>query len=184
MKDKQTTSLSNLFFSFAKIGLFTFGGGMAMLPMLERECVNRRKWTTEEEMLNYYAISQCTPGIIAVNTATFIGHKQRGVVGGIVATLGVVFPSFVIILFLASILLKYSDNIYLLKAFAGIRVAVCSLLTVSVVNLSKKADTNILYDLFTIVSLVVLLLFNISPVIIVLFTILFGLIKYFWEKKK
>ena len=89
--------LLDLFFTFARIGGLTFGGGYAMLPMLQKEVVERRGWATNEELMDYYAIGQCTPGIIAVNTATFIGNKTRGVVGGVVATLGVVFPSLVII---------------------------------------------------------------------------------------
>ena len=89
--------LFDLFFTFARIGGLTFGGGYAMLPMLQREVVEKRNWATEEEIMDYYAIGQCTPGIIAVNTATFVGYKTKGLLGGILATLGVVFPSLVII---------------------------------------------------------------------------------------
>ena len=90
-----------LFLTFAKVGVMTFGGGYAMLPILQREVVENKGWATDEELTDYFAIGQCTPGVIAVNTATFIGQKQRGIAGGIVATLGVVFPSLVIISALA-----------------------------------------------------------------------------------
>ena len=100
--------LLELFLTFAKIGVMTFGGGMAMLPILEREVVQNKHWATEEELVDYFAIGQCTPGIIAVNTATFIGEKKRGVLGGIAATLGVVFPSLVIITVLAGLITNFS----------------------------------------------------------------------------
>ena len=101
--------LLDLFFTFARIGGLTFGGGYAMLPMLQKEVVERRGWATNEELMDYYAIGQCTPGIIAVNTATFIGNKTRGVVGGVVATLGVVFPSLVIITIIAAFISNFAD---------------------------------------------------------------------------
>ena len=97
-----------LFWTFAKMGVMTFGGGYAMLPILQREVVENKRWVTEEEIMDYYAIGQCTPGIIAVNTATFIGQKIRGIAGGIVATLGLVFPSVVIISILAGLITNFS----------------------------------------------------------------------------
>ena len=101
--------LARLFGTFAKVGVMTFGGGYAMLPILQREIVEDRHWATEEELMDYYAVGQCTPGIIAVNTATFIGQKKAGIAGGIMATLGVVFPSIVIILLIASVLTHFAD---------------------------------------------------------------------------
>ena len=98
--------LWELFITFAKVGVMTFGGGYAMLPILQREVVENKKWASEEELVDYFAIGQCTPGVIAVNTATFVGQKRRGVAGGILATLGVVFPSLVIICILAGLLIK------------------------------------------------------------------------------
>ena len=100
--------LLELFLTFAKVGVMTFGGGMAMLPILQREVVENKGWATDEELTDYFAIGQCTPGIIAVNTATFIGQKQKGVWGGIVATLGVVFPSLIIITVLAGLITSFS----------------------------------------------------------------------------
>ena len=100
--------LWELFLTFAKVGVMTFGGGMAMLPILQREVVENKGWATDEELTDYFAIGQCTPGIIAVNTATFIGQKRKGVWGGIVATLGMVFPSLVIITLLAGLITSFS----------------------------------------------------------------------------
>ena len=98
----------DLFWTFAKIGAFTFGGGAAMLPILQQEIVDKKGWCSEEELTDYYAIGQCTPGIIAVNTATFVGVKQKGNLGGVVATLGVVFPSVVIITIIAAFLRNFA----------------------------------------------------------------------------
>lgn len=182
-KTKKTT-LWELFISFARIGVMTFGGGMSMLPMLERECVNNRKWATDEQMLDYYAIGQCTPGIIAINTATIIGYRQRGILGAIVSTIGMFFPSVVIITVLASIIIKYKDNQYIQKAFAGIRIAVCALILKSVIGLAKKADKNMLYLLVTLGSFAALFFYGLSPILAVLFTIVIGIIAYYAEKAK
>ena len=130
--------LFKLYIVFFRIGLFTFGGGYAMLPMLEREIVERHKWATREELLDYYAIGQCTPGIIAVNTATFVGYSERGFMGALAATLGVITPSFVIILALASFLQNFENVPEVSHAFAGIRAAVASLILAAVINLFKS----------------------------------------------
>ena len=126
--DKPSTRLIDLFLAFARVGMLTFGGGVAMLPMLERECVQRFGWVNNDELTDYFAIGQCTPGIIAVNTATFVGSKQRGALGAAVATLGVISPSIVIILIIAAVLNGFADNPYVIHAFAGIRAAVCALM--------------------------------------------------------
>ena len=128
-----------LFWTFAKMGVMTFGGGMAMLPILQREVVDSKGWATEEELTDYYAIGQCTPGIIAVNTATFIGQKYGGMAGGIVATLGVVFPSLVIISVLAGLISNFADLSWVKDAFAGIQVCVCVLIFNAVLKLLKKS---------------------------------------------
>ncbi|MCF0262308.1 MAG: chromate transporter [Sphaerochaetaceae bacterium] len=178
MSDKKT-SLWDLFISFCKIGVLTFGGGVAMLPMLEREVVEKHSWTTEENMLDYYAIGQCTPGIIAVNVATFIGYLQRGIIGGIVATIGVIFPSVVIITSLASVLQIFQDNVYVLKAFAGIRVAVCALMISAIIKLAKKALSNISTIVLAIVAFVLQLFMGVSPIIIVASSIIIGIAVYY-----
>jgi len=131
--------LGELFLAFAKVGAMTFGGGYAMLPMLQREIVEHRGWATEEELADYFAVGQCTPGVIAVNTATFVGVKTRGWLGGLMATLGVVFPSLVIITCLAGIISAFADNLYVQKAFLGIKVCVCVLIFNSVLKLWKQS---------------------------------------------
>lgn len=128
-----------LYSSFFRIGILTFGGGMAMLPMLQKEIIEKRKWATEDEVLDYFAIGQCTPGIIAVNTATFIGDSEAGVAGAFFATFGVISPSLLIITLIASVLTAFMSNPVVLHALAGIRVAVCALTLNSVIKLVKKA---------------------------------------------
>ena len=159
--------LFDLFRAFFTIGALTFGGGYAMLPMLEREIVTKRSWVTNEELLNYFAIGQCTPGIIAVNTATFVGYKIKGVIGGIAATLGVVAPSMVIITIIAMVLEHFMDIIWVQNAFAGIRVAVCALITVSVVKLFKSNVKQHWHIALAIIAFVVVALLKLSPVYVV-----------------
>ena len=131
--------LFDMFFTFAKVGAMTFGGGYAMLPILQREVVENKGWAEDEELTDYYAIGQCTPGVIAVNTATFIGYKHRGVKGAIAATLGVVFPSLIIIMTLAGVISAFSNLTLVQHAFAGIRVCVAVLVFNAVVKLWKGA---------------------------------------------
>ena len=128
-----------LFSSFFKIGILTFGGGIAMLPMLNKEVIQKRGWTTEEEILDYYAIGQCTPGIIAVNTATFIGDKIAGAPGAFFSTFGVVCPSMIIITLIATVLKTYMDYPLVACALTGIRVAVCALTLNAAIGLARKA---------------------------------------------
>ncbi|MGM9662489.1 MAG: chromate transporter [Oscillospiraceae bacterium] len=131
--------LLELFLTFAKVGVMTFGGGYAMLPILQREVVENKGWATEEELADYYAIGQCTPGIIAVNTATFIGQKRRGAAGGVAATAGVVFPSFLIISVLAGVISAFAELPVVQEAFAGVRVCVAVLVFNAVVKLWKSS---------------------------------------------
>ena len=129
----------DLFLTFARVGVCTFGGGYAMLPILQREIVEKKKWATEAELTDYFAIGQCTPGVIAVNTATFVGQKQKSIPGGIVATLGLVFPSIVIILVIAAFLQSFADLPVVIHAFAGARACVCALILSSVLKLRKSS---------------------------------------------
>ena len=112
----------DLFCTFARIGAFTFGGGYAMLPLIQREVVEKKHWASEDEVMDYYAVGQCTPGVIAVNTATFIGYYQKGILGGICATLGVVTPSVIIILIIANLLTAFSSYPIVQHALGGIRI--------------------------------------------------------------
>lgn len=127
-----------LLISFFKVGLFTFGGGYAMLPILQREIIEARQWVSEEELLDCYAIGQCTPGVIAVNTATYIGFKRKGVLGSVLATFAIVLPSFLIISFIALFLRNFADNVYVSYAFMGIRVAVAVLVADALIKLYRK----------------------------------------------
>ena len=129
----------NLFLTFAKIGVCTFGGGYAMLPILDRELVDNRGWATQEQLADYYAIGQCTPGIIAVNTATFVGNAQAGLTGGIAATLGLVFPSVVIITLLAAFLSGFAHLPVVAHAFGGVRAGVVALILSAVLKLCKTS---------------------------------------------
>ncbi len=128
-----------LFLAFAKIGAVTFGGGYAMLPILQRDIVAKHKWATEDELLDYFAIGQCTPGVIAVNTATFVGYKQKGILGGIFATLGVVFPSVVIITLITAFVKNYAEIPTVIHAFNGIRICVCVLILNAILKLAKSS---------------------------------------------
>lgn len=160
--------LTDLFITFAKIGAVTFGGGYAMLPILQREVVENKGWASDEELADYYAIGQCTPGVIAVNVATFIGRKKAGISGSITATIGVVFPSVVIISMLAGVIQTYSHIEWVKHAFAGIRVCVCVLIFNAVLKLFSKAvidlPTTIIYA--TVLACAVFL--NLSPVLFVI----------------
>lgn len=160
--------LLELFLTFAKIGGFTFGGGIAMLPMLQREVVERKNWATQEELMDYYAIGQCTPGIIAINTATFVGYKKKGVIGGIVATLGMAFPSIVIITAIAALVANFQDLQAVQWAFGGIRAAVVALILSSVINLMKKSVIDLPTALIFIAVAVLSTVTSVSPVVFVL----------------
>ena len=140
---------ADLFLTFARIGVCTFGGGYAMLPILQRELVENRGWAREEDLADYYAVGQCTPGIIAVNTATFVGRAKAGSAGGVAATLGVVFPSVVIIVLIAAFLRNFMHLSWVIHAFNGVRAGVVALITTSVIKLLKKSvvdwPTRIIY---------------------------------------
>ena len=168
--------LFDLFWTFCKIGALTFGGGYAMLPLIQREIVENKKWSTEKEILDYYAVGQCTPGVIAVNTATFIGYKLRGIIGGIVATLGVIFPSIVIILIIATFLQNFADLAIVQSAFAGIRVAVVALIITSVVKLIKSSIIDYLGVIIAIIAFVISAFIGLSPVYVVIAAALTGFI--------
>lgn len=168
--------LFDLFWTFCKIGALTFGGGYAMLPLIQREIVENKKWSTEKEILDYYAVGQCTPGVIAVNTATFIGYKLRGIIGGIVATLGVIFPSIVIILIIATFLQNFADLAIVQSAFAGIRVAVVALIITTVVKLIKSSIKDYLGVIISIIAFVISAFIGLSPVYVVIAAALTGFI--------
>ena len=170
--------------TFAIVGVTTFGGGYAMLPALQREVVDKRKWASDEEVMDWYAIGQCTPGVIAVNTATFVGQKQAGVIGGIFATLGVVFPSLVIITIIAAFIQNFAHLAVVQKAFAGIRVCVCVLILNAVVKLWKKSvvDWKTLVIFAAVFAGSVFL--SVSPVVYVVIAALAGIVVKELEAKR
>lgn len=177
--------LISLFLTFARIGAFTFGGGYAMLPMLQREVVQNRKWATEDEVLDYFAIGQCTPGVIFVNTATFIGYKQKGIPGAIFATAGGVFPSLVIIMIIAAVLTNFAHLPVVQNAFGGIRVVVGVLIINAVSGMWKKSVVDKLGIILAIISFVVATFVDISPVWLVLVGAVIGIVvKSFQAKEK
>lgn len=173
--------LLDLFCAFFRIGLFTFGGGYAMLPLLQREIVEKKHWATEEELLDYFAIGQCTPGIIAVNTATFVGFKEKKLSGAIFATLGIVSPSLVIITVIAALLSNFAHIAAVQNAFAGIRVAVCVLILNSIVKLWKKSVVDKLtLGVFIAVFLGSVLLSHVSPVVFIVAAAVLGIVVRVW----
>lgn len=168
--------LLRLFLTFARIGGFTFGGGYAMLPMLQKEVVEHYNWATSEELMDYYAIGQCTPGVIAVNTATFVGYKIKGVLGAIAATIGVVAPSIIIITIIAAFISNFKDLQVVQFAFGGIRAAVVALILSAVLKLGKKS----VVDIFTFVIFIAVALLSfftsLSPIVFVVTAGVCGLV--------
>jgi len=152
-----------LLFSFSYIGVFTFGGGYSMLPMFQRVLVEKNKWLTEEELTDLFSISQCLPGIIAANTAVFVGYKQKGILGGIVSALGVALPSLIIILAIAASLSFFTDNPIVQKAFAGLRVCV-SVLIINVVIKLRKHSIIDLASALIFVAIFLLSIFKLIPI--------------------
>lgn len=183
-KDYKISDLVELFFVFFKIGAVTFGGGYAMLPMLERELAEKRNWTTKETMLDYYAIGQSTPGIIAVNVATFIGFNKAGLLGAIIATAGIVTPSIIIISLIASCISNFAQIQWVQKALAGINVAVAALLTKSVWDFSKKAVKNIWGLLLLLGAFVSMYFFGVESIVVILVSATLGICFSFLSAKK
>jgi len=169
-------TLLQLYWAFFKIGGLTFGGGLTMLPMLEHELIEKRDWITEDELLDCYAIGQCTPGIIAVNTATFVGYKKGGIAGGISGTLGMVSPSIIIITIVAMFLRNFMDNVWFAHALMGVRGVVCALLMNTVINLGKKSLKSVIAWIIAIIILVLALFTKIPTVVLVLMAASAGII--------
>ena len=182
--NQEKTTLWQLYSSFFKIGGLTFGGGLAMLPMLQREVIDKYRWVNEEQLLDIYAIGQCTPGIIAINTASMIGFRKRGVWGSIIATLGMVTPSLVLITALASLLSQFEESILMQRAFGGIRVAVCALITQSVITLYKKSIVDLPTLALCLVTVAGTIFLHLSPIMFVLAGIVFGIVVQNLKRRK
>ena len=170
----------DLFWAFARVGAMTFGGGYAMIPILEREIVERQGWASSEELMDYYAVGQCTPGVIAVNTATFIGYKVAGSLGGVVATLGVVFPSLCIITVIAGVLTRFADIPAVKSAFAAVRVCVCVLIFNAVLKLWKSAVKDKAALVLFLIVFGLSLFLDLSPIVYVAFCAAAGILLTRW----
>ena len=168
-------TLVELFFVFFKIGAVTFGGGLAMLPIIEKELVIKRNWVTKDTLLDYFAIGQATPGIIAVNVATFLGYSRAGILGAIIATLGVVTPSIIIISIIAKFLSGFSENVTVKKALAGINVVVAALLTKVLWGFRKKIFSSILAFILFLLAFLGIAFFNVNTILVVVASIFIGL---------
>lgn len=159
-----------IFSCFAKIGAFTIGGGYAMIPIIQKEVVDKKRWINEEDFLDVLAISQSAPGILAVNISIFLGYKLRGVKGSVVATLGSALPSFLIILLIAMFFAGYQDNPTVISIFKGIRPVVVSLIAVPMINMAKKAKLNIYTGALAITTALLIIFVKVSPLYILLVT--------------
>ena len=166
----------DLYITFFKIGITTFGGGYAMLPIIEREVVEKKKYATSQEILDYYAIGQCTPGVIAVNTATLVGKKTAGIWGGIMATLGVVTPAVIIISIISAFINNFADIPAVIHAFSGIRVAVCALMINIIIKLIKTNIKDIWGIVIFFLVFIIGILFDLSPVYFTIASALAGII--------
>ena len=167
-----------LYAAFFRIGGLTFGGGLTMLPMLKHELVEKKNWVTEDELLDYYAVGQCTPGIIAVNTATFVGYKRKGIIGGIFATLGMISPSLIIVSILALFLEQWMSNVWVNHAVNGIKIVVRALMLNTVVTMAKKTVVNVLCGCIAIVAFLLALFTPVPTVLIVIIAGVTGVILY------
>ena len=167
--------LFEIFWVAFRVGIMTFGGGYAMLPILQREVVETRGWVTEEEVLDYYAIGQCLPGIIMVNTMIFIGQKRKGSLGGVIAALGTVFPALIIITVIAALLTNFADVPAVKHAFAGIRVCVCVLIFNAVIKLWESSIIDRKCFLIFLAVAVLSLVTDITPVLFVILSALAGI---------
>jgi len=153
--------LFDLFFTFFKIGLFTFGGGYAMISLIDNACVEKKKWITHDDMMNLTVIAESTPGPIAINCSTYVGYRQKGIWGAIVSTLGVVLPSFIIIFAISKFLDNFLEITVIANAFKGIKVAVAILIINAAIKMIKKMKRNTLSLCILIASFVIMLLINI-----------------------
>ena len=177
-------SLLKIFLSFFKIGLFTFGGGYAMMRVMEKEFVENKKWMDSKSMLDLLATSQSTPGPFAINSATYIGYQQRGFWGSVVATLGVVLPSFLIIILISIFLEAFSENIYIQHTLKGINAGVSVLIFHAWFSLSKNIGMNVTNLLLMVVGFAVSLFIpSFSVVYLIIITAVFAIIYgYVWKR--
>ena len=180
--------LLDLFLTFAKIGAFTFGGGYAMISVIDSICVDKKKWITHDEMMDVTVIAESTPGIIAVNTATFVGFKQAGLLGGIVATLGVILPSFAVIYLISMFLDNFLEIAIIANAFKGIKIGVGVLIVDAGITMLQKMKKNVLPCIILVCSVIVMLLVDIfswdfSSISLMLIAAVVGFVSYLLNRK-
>ena len=173
-----------LFAEFFKLGLFTIGGGMAMIPLIQDIVVNRKHWMTDEEAVDCIAVSQGLPGVIAINMATYIGHEKKGVKGAFAATTGVIIPSFIIIILVIKILSGFGDNSYVQGALVGIRAAATGLIAFAAYKVGKQTLKNSFQWTLAVVTFALIIIFDISAVWMILSGIAAGIIYDHYEEKK
>lgn len=179
MENKQKVffkDLLTLFWTFFKIGLFTFGGGYAMLPMIEKEIIEKRGWMDENGVSDMVAVAEATPGPIAVNLATFVGYQRGRVLGSLAATLGIVLPSFIVIVIVSVFLSFVSGNVWVESAFRGIRAGVVALIINAGIKMAKQVEKAVITVLLTVLSFGIATFLNIDVVFIIIFGGLFGII--------
>ncbi len=176
--------LLELFVVFFRIGGLTFGGGLSMLPMLKYELVEKKHWLSEEDLLDCYAIGQCTPGIIAVNTATYVGYKRKGVIGGIFSTLGMVTPSLLIITSIALFLEQFMDNKWLGHALMGVRAVVCALMLNTVVTLAKKSLVSPFCVVVCVVVFVLAMFTQVPTILLVILSAVLGIVTMLFSERR
>lgn len=165
-----------MFIAFFKIGAFTFGGGYAMIPLIEEEVVNNKKWLEKEEFMDVLVVSQSLPGALAVNCSIFLGYKIGGLIGAIMALLAVILPSFIIIIIIAAFFMQFRNNYYVNAAFKGITAAVPMLVLVGAISLSKGLEKSTRTIVTIIVALIALTLFDIHPIIVIIVSAIYGVI--------
>lgn len=178
MNSNDMKQLKDIFITFFKIGLFTFGGGYAMIPLIEKEIAEKKKWVEREEITDILAVSQSIPGAIAINSATFIGFKISGRKGALAATLGVILPSFFIIAAIAAFFSRFGDNLIAKAFFAGIRPAVVALIAFAVYKVGKTSIRDIAGLIVAIIGLVLVIAFDIHAILVIIGGAVFGLAVY------
>lgn len=176
--------LWKMFWIFFRIGAFTFGGGFAMIPLIEKEIVDKQGWVDEEEIIDVFALAQSVPGAIGINASTFVGYKVAGFSGAIIATLGMVIPSFITITLIASVFTKFQDALIVQAALKGIRATVVALIGIAAVKMGKAAIKDRISLAIAIVGLILLLVFNVQAIYIIMISALMGLAFFYLSRKE
>ncbi|MGI6777932.1 MAG: chromate transporter [Acetivibrionales bacterium] len=183
MSSKKISKLLKMFFVFFKIGAFTIGGGYAMLPLIEKEVVENQKWIEEKEIIDVFAIVQSVPGVIAINSSIYLGYRIAGLAGALAAALGVILPSFVVILIIAFMLFSFNENIYIQKAFGGIRAGVTAMIGLTAVKLGKSVIKDKAGVILAAASFIAIVVFDIHAIFTILAGGLAGYLIYGLRKK-